>query len=62
MFQITDLRRHSLYEAHVKMIFVSKVTTEEGETIPFNRAELQCSTEVLSNENDSVSHLYFFRL
>ena len=51
--QLTDLRKSSLIEAHVRMILVKTEETKEGEVIPFYRTDLECSSEI-DAENDRV--------
>ena len=35
LFRISDLRKHTLLEAHVRMILIQNQETEEGEVIPY---------------------------
>lgn len=51
--QISDLRRASLIEAHVRMIIVRKEKTEEGEIIPYHQSDLECGSD-LDGSNDRV--------
>ncbi len=45
--RISDLRRYSLLEAHVRMIVIRKEKTEEGEIIPYQQTDLECGSEVV---------------
>ena len=51
--RISDLRRASLLEAHVRMIVVRKEKTEEGEVIPYQQTDLECGSEI-DGSNDRV--------
>ena len=51
--RVSDLRRSSLLEAHVRMLFVKKEITEEGEVIPYYQFDLECGSE-LDGTNDRV--------
>ena len=51
--RISDLRRASLLEAHVRMIVVRKEKTDEGEVIPYQQTDLECGSEI-DGSNDRV--------
>ncbi len=53
LLQITDLRKTPLIDCRARMVLVMKSETKEGEVIPFDRTELECSSE-LENANDRV--------
>jgi len=55
--RISDLRRYSLLEAHVRMIVIRKEKTEEGEVIPYQQTDLECGSE-LDGGNDRVFVMY----
>ncbi len=55
LVQMTDMRKRTLIEAHVRMILVRREQTEEGEVVPFNRTDLESGSE-LDGSNDRVSH------
>ena len=48
---MTDMRKDTLIEAHIRMILVMKEKTKEGETIPFDRTDLECSSEIDGNKD-----------
>ena len=51
--RVSDLRKSSLLEAHIRMLFVKKEVTEEGEVIPYYQFDLECGSE-LDGSNDRV--------
>ena len=51
--RVSDLRKSSLLEAHVRMLCVKKEVTEEGEVIPYYQFDLECGSE-LDGSNDRV--------
>ena len=51
--RVSDLRKSSLLEAHVRMLFVHKEVTEEGEVIPYYQFDLECGSEI-DGGNDRV--------
>ena len=51
--RISDKRRSRLLDAHVRMLFLKKVVTEEGEEIPYHMTHLKCGSE-LDGTNDRV--------
>ncbi len=55
--RISDLRKYSLLEAHVRMIVIRKERTAEGEDIPFQQTDLECGSEV-DGSNDRVLILW----
>ena len=44
--RISDLRRYSLLEAHVRMVIIKKETTSEGESVPFQQEDLECGSHM----------------
>ena len=44
MCRISDLRRYSLLEAHVRMILIHEEKTEEGEVMSYQQTELLCGS------------------
>jgi potassium inwardly-rectifying channel subfamily J len=56
--RITDLRKSSLLEAHVRMIIIRKEDTDEGESIPYQMSDLDTTTEVEGSDNDRVLILW----
>ena len=60
MFQlcrVTDLRKSSLLECHVRMVLIQKEITEEGEIIPWQQSDLECGSES-DGTNDRVLMLW----
>eukprot|EP00095_Tigriopus_kingsejongensis_P004647 maker-scaffold29_size597861-snap-gene-3.9 protein:Tk04647 transcript:maker-scaffold29_size597861-snap-gene-3.9-mRNA-1 annotation:"g protein-activated inward rectifier potassium channel 3-like isoform x3" len=55
--RISDLRKASLLEAHVRMIVIRKEKTDEGEIIPYQQTDLECGSEV-DGANDRVLMLW----
>lgn len=55
--RISDLRKASLLEAHVRMIVIRKEKTDEGEIIPYQQTDLECGSEV-DGTNDRVLMLW----
>ncbi len=53
LVRITDLRKYSLLEAHVRMIVIRKEKTDEGEEIPYQQTDLECGSEI-DGSNDRV--------
>ena len=51
--RVSDLRKSSLLEAHVRMLFVQKEVTDEGEVIPYYQFDLECGSEI-DGTNDRV--------
>ena len=51
--RVSDLRKSSLLEAHIRMLFIHKEVTEEGEVIPYYQFDLECGSEI-NGENDRV--------
>ena len=51
--RVSDLRKSSLLEAHVRMLFVHKEVTDEGEVIPYYQFDLECGSEI-DGGNDRV--------
>ncbi len=49
--RISDLRKYSLLEAHVRMIIIRKEKTDEGEIIPYQQTDLECGSEVRTNKS-----------
>ena len=43
--RVSDLRKSSLLEAHIRMVTIKKVVTEEGESIPYQQSDLECGIE-----------------
>ena len=58
MARITDMRKYSLLEAHVRLILIKKIITEEGEVLRFARKDLLISSELDNTENDRVFLLW----
>ena len=57
MCRVSDLRKTSLLEAHVRMILIHRVETEEGEVIPYQETELEAGSE-LDGSNERVLVLW----
>merc|ERR1711971_1532803 len=55
--RVCDLRKSALLEAHVRMVIIKKEVTDEGETIPYQLADLTVTTEI-EEENDRVLILW----
>ena len=53
MCRVSDLRKTSLLEAHVRMVLIHKVETDEGEVIPYQETELEAGSE-LDGSNERV--------
>ena len=51
--RISDLRKDSLLEAHVRMIIIRKEKTDEGEIIPYQQTDLECGSEVRTSKSAS---------
>ncbi len=49
--RISDLRKYSLLEAHVRMIIIRKEKTDEGEIIPYQQTDLECGSEVRTSKS-----------
>ena len=47
------MRKISLLEAHVRMLLVHRVETDEGDVIPYHRTDLECGKE-LDGTDDRV--------
>lgn len=62
LVQLTDMRRYSLLEAHVRMIYVHTVETEEGEKVTFHRQDLKCSSEIGTGDEDEEPNDRLFML
>lgn len=55
--RVSDLRKSSLLEAHVRMVCIKKEITEEGEVIPYQQSDLECGSES-DGTNDRVLILW----
>ena len=55
--RVSDLRKSSLLEAHVRMVCIKKEITEEGEVIPYQQSDLECGSES-DGSNDRVLILW----
>jgi hypothetical protein len=53
MCRVTDLRKSSLLESHVRMVVIMKEVTEEGEVIPYQQSDLECGSES-DGTNDQI--------
>lgn len=49
MCRISDIRKYSLLEAHVRMVLVHDEITSEGEQIPYQQTELLCGSGEFSD-------------
>ena len=58
MCRVTDLRKSSLLESHVRMVVIQKEITEEGEIIPWQQSDLECGSEA-DGTNDRVLMLWW---
>lgn len=55
--RVSDLRKSSLLEAHVRMVCIKKEITEEGEAIYYQQSDLECGSES-DGTNDRVLILW----